>query len=203
MPAQPATYDLMLLLDNAAPDELRTKVLADAENLIGQQGTIVGRHDWGTRTLAYEIRHHADADYHLIQFHGGADLLRTLDRTLRIADGVLRFRIVKLAPGTPAPPEVRPEARPAPAESDAAAPTAVAPDAAVSEAAPAEAALAEAALAEAAPAEAAPAEAAEAAPTEADPADVAPAEAPRAAPEADATGGTDEATAPAGEPAAS
>jgi small subunit ribosomal protein S6 len=178
MPAQPATYDLMVLLDNAAPDELRSKVLSDAETLIGRQGTIVGRHDWGTRTLAYEIRHHADADYHLLQFQGGADLLRTLDRTLRIADGVLRFRIVKLAPGTPAPPEVRPEVRPAATEdAEAAAPT--------------DTAHAEAVHAEAAPTEAAPAAGDTA--TEAAP----------AAPDADTAGGADEASAPAGEPAAS
>jgi hypothetical protein len=39
-------------------------------------------------------------------------VLETLQRTLRIADGVVRFRIIKLAPGTPAPPANRPEPRP-------------------------------------------------------------------------------------------
>ena len=62
----------------------------------------MSEHDWGTRALAYEIRHKTDAEYHLLQFHGPAALLASLQRTLRITDGVVRFRIIKLAPGTPA-----------------------------------------------------------------------------------------------------
>jgi small subunit ribosomal protein S6 len=124
MAADQPTYDLMVLLDTAAPDEQRAKVLADIERLVSQNGgTIVNAQDWGTRALAYEIRHKKDAEYRLFQFQGPADVIRALDRTLRITDGVVRFRIIKLAPGTPAPPEPRPEPRfteertaPAPAE---------------------------------------------------------------------------------------
>jgi small subunit ribosomal protein S6 len=99
------TYDLMVLLDTAAPDEQRTKILADVEAAISDAGTVVGKHDWGARPMAYEIDHRADAEYHLLQFQGGAELLSHLQRTLRITDGVVRFRIIKLAPGTPGPPE--------------------------------------------------------------------------------------------------
>ena len=62
--------------------------------------------------MAFEIRHKKDAEYHLLQFHATPELLSRLDRTLRITDEVVRFRIIKLAPGTPAPPESRPEPRP-------------------------------------------------------------------------------------------
>ena len=51
--------------------------------------------------MAYEIHKTKEAEYHLLQFHGSAELLAQLDRTLRITDGVTRFRIIKLAPGTP------------------------------------------------------------------------------------------------------
>ena len=71
--------------------------------------------------MAYEIRHKTDAEYHLIQFHGHAQLLESLQRTLRITDGVVRFRIIKLEPGTPDPPP-KPERAPVePAEAPAAA----------------------------------------------------------------------------------
>ena len=110
-------------------------VLADTEAAISSAGSIVSDHDWGTRGLAYEIRHRTDAEYHLLQFHGPATLLANLQRSLRIADGVLRFRIVKLAPGTPAPTELpraeAPAAAPAPA---AERPPAPAPEAAEAEA---------------------------------------------------------------------
>jgi small subunit ribosomal protein S6 len=112
MAAPAPLYDLMLLLDTSAPEEQRKKILTDVESIVSSSGTVVGNHDWGTRALAYEIRHRGDAEYHLLQFHGPAKLLANLQRTLRITDGVVRFRIIKLAPGTPAPPESRPERPP-------------------------------------------------------------------------------------------
>ena len=118
MAAPEPLYDLVLMLDTSAPEDQRKKVLADTEAAISSGGSIVSDHDWGTRALAYEIRHRTDAEYHLLQFHGSPELLANLQRTLRIADGVLRFRIVKLAPGTPAPTELpraeAPAAAPAP-----------------------------------------------------------------------------------------
>jgi small subunit ribosomal protein S6 len=114
MAAPDPTYDLTVLLDTAAPEDPRAKVLADVEKMISGGGTVVSKHDWGPRTMAYEIRHKADAEYHLIQFHGTRELLANLQRTLRITDGVMRFRIIKLEPGTPEPP-AKPESVSAPA----------------------------------------------------------------------------------------
>ena len=108
MPATQPTYDLVLMLDTAATDEQRAKVLSDVQSLVSRSGEITNEQDWGTRPTAYEIRHKTDAEYHLLQFHGGAELLETMHRTLRITDGVLRFRIIKLAPGTPDAPDVVP-----------------------------------------------------------------------------------------------
>jgi small subunit ribosomal protein S6 len=111
MAAPAPTYDLVVLLDTAAPDEQRAKILSDVETMISNGGSIVGKHNWGARALAYEIRHKPDAEYHLIQFHANPQLLENLQRTLGITDGVVRFRIIKLEPGTPAPP-ARPERAP-------------------------------------------------------------------------------------------
>lgn len=104
-------YDLVLLLDTAAEDSRRAEILGSVEEVVGKGGEIVNKQDWGARSLAFEIRHKKDADYHLLQFHGTPELLRQLERSLRITDEVVRFRIIKLAPGTPAPPETRPEPR--------------------------------------------------------------------------------------------
>ncbi len=101
------TYDLNVLLDSELPEEQRERILADVEAMVADTGTIVSAHDWGRRKMAYEIRHKADADYHLIQFHGPRELLERLDRTLRITDGVVRYRIIKLRAGTPGPPDLR------------------------------------------------------------------------------------------------
>jgi len=102
--AKPAPiYDLVLMLEPEAADDLRAKVLADVERMITASGEVVGDHDWGTRKLAFEIENHTDAPYRLVQFRGPVTLLEELNRTLRITDGLLRFRIVKVRPGTPEP----------------------------------------------------------------------------------------------------
>ena len=169
--AQPL-YDLVLLLDSQAEDDRRAQILRGVEEAIGKDGEVVNKQDWGLRSLAFEIRHKKDADYHLLQFHGTPELLRQVDRTLHITDEVVRFRIIKLAPGTPPPPEHRPEPRPAGTAPDEVPATVGAPaaeesaseEAAPFDAAPVEAPAAEAPVAEAPAVEeeaAAPADAAE------------------------------------------
>ena len=94
------TYDLVLLLDPQADDATREKLVADTRSSIEGQGELLRHDDWGERALTYPIDRKASAQYHLLQFHAAdKQLLGGLDRTLRLADEVLRFRIVKLAPG--------------------------------------------------------------------------------------------------------
>jgi small subunit ribosomal protein S6 len=116
MPAQKNhLYDLMLLLDTAAPEEQRAKVLAEAERLLESNGaSIVSKHDWGVRRTAFEIRHQNDAEYHLLQFEGGPEVPAAISRYLRITDGVVRFRVIKLRAGLPPVPDLRASSEPAP-----------------------------------------------------------------------------------------
>ena len=108
MAHEPLIYDLNLLLDSSLDEDRSEKILADVETMIVERGQLLGSHDWGVRPTAYEVRKHGDASYHLIQFHATPELLEALDHSLRITDGVLRYRVIKLKPGTPAPPENRP-----------------------------------------------------------------------------------------------
>lgn len=117
MATEAPLYDLTLLLDTAIEDDRRLTILANVEEAIDRAGAIESRHDWGVRTTAYEIDKKTDADYHLLQFRGPRELLEQLDHNLKITDGVLRFRIIKLRPGTPAAPDLRPSAA-APAEAE-------------------------------------------------------------------------------------
>jgi small subunit ribosomal protein S6 len=60
--------------------------------------------------MTFEIDHRPEADYHLFQFEGDVPLLDRLSHMLKITDGVLRFRIIKLRAGMPPPPPPKPEA---------------------------------------------------------------------------------------------
>jgi small subunit ribosomal protein S6 len=109
MAKQPTIYDLVLLLSNSAEDERRAQILAGVEAAISRGGGSIERNDdWGSRPLPYRIRHEREAEYHLLQFSGPSSLLETLSHDLRIADGVLRFRIIKVLPGQPKPPDSAP-----------------------------------------------------------------------------------------------
>jgi small subunit ribosomal protein S6 len=105
MPAP--TYDLMLMLDPEAEEAIRAKIVADARSAIEARGELLRHDEWGDRALAYPIDRKAVAEYHLLQFHAGtAELLSSLERTLKITDGIIRFRIIKLKPGVPEAPDV-------------------------------------------------------------------------------------------------
>lgn len=102
----PPIYDLMVLLATSVEDERRARILADVEQTIADAGGKVElKQDWGVRRLAFEIEHIGDADYHLLQFSGPPALVESLSYNLKITDGVMRHRIIKVTPGTPPPPE--------------------------------------------------------------------------------------------------
>jgi small subunit ribosomal protein S6 len=213
-------YDLMLLLDPGVPSDRQEAILKDVQGQLESGGKLVGTYDWGTRRMTFEIDHRPEAAYHLFQFEaeGGGALLERVDHSLKIMDGVLRHRIIRLKDGSPPPPTPAPDRRggygdyesdasPAPAAdataapADAATPAAEAPAAADAAPAAADVPAPDAAVPDAAPAEAAPA--AEAPATEevaAAPAEDAPAAPAEEAPAADAPAPDDEA--PSGPPAA-
>jgi len=121
----PPIYDLMVLLATSSDDEARARILADVEQTITDRGgTIELKQDWGVRRLAFEIAHTPDADYHLLQFSGPPAVVETLSYNLKITDGVLRHRIIKVTPGTPPPPEPTMQEPAAVAAEDAAQPAA-------------------------------------------------------------------------------
>src|SRR5438270_10731867 len=128
MPAASSTYDLVLLLDAQAEDDARAKIVADARSAIESQGELLRHDEWGTRTLAYPIKRKTVAEYHMMQFHASSgDLLRQLDRSLRLADEALRHRIIKLKAGVPEAPDMRSIAEPPRAPARPAAPAEPAP----------------------------------------------------------------------------
>ena len=97
-------YELVLMLDPEAADEAREKVAGDVRQAIEGAGTLDRADVWGMRKMAYEIKQRNEADYRFYRFQGQPDLLERLDHSLKITDGVLRFRTFKVDPEAPATP---------------------------------------------------------------------------------------------------
>jgi len=109
MAKEATLYDLVLLLSPDAEDDARAKILRDVEAAITGAGGSVERTDnWGRRPMAYEIRHQPEAEFHLLQFRAPGSLIEDLSHTLRITDGVVRHRVIKVRPGTPDAPSSPP-----------------------------------------------------------------------------------------------
>ena len=99
-------YELVLMLDPGQDAPARDAVAKEVKRQIEADGALKHENEWGLRKMAYEIAQRNEADYRWFRFEAPTPLLEQLDHNLKIADGVLRFRIFKVSPDTPvmAPP---------------------------------------------------------------------------------------------------
>jgi small subunit ribosomal protein S6 len=106
MAEQAREYELVLMLDPGLEDNARDKIAEEVRNRISADGDLKHEDSWGIRKLAYEIQQRTEADYRWLRFGASPTLLDQLDHSLKIADGVLRFRIFRVDPEAPivAPP---------------------------------------------------------------------------------------------------
>ena len=106
MAAEAREYELVLLIDPGLEDAARDSLADEVRKRIESDGNLKHADNWGLRKLAYEIRQRTEADYRWLRFEADPELLNRLDHNLKIADGVLRFRIFRVDPKSPviAPP---------------------------------------------------------------------------------------------------
>jgi len=64
--------------------------------LTGLKGELIKLDDWGVRKLTYEIRKNTRGRFFLLDYAAGTDLIRELERNLRLSERVLRFQTVKI-----------------------------------------------------------------------------------------------------------
>jgi small subunit ribosomal protein S6 len=85
-------YETLMVLHPDLPEAQIRETIDRARRLIDESG---GKTDavqeWGMRELAYPIRKLTRGYYVLVEYTAGSDVLRELERTLKIADEILRF----------------------------------------------------------------------------------------------------------------
>ncbi|MBA3866430.1 MAG: 30S ribosomal protein S6 [Solirubrobacterales bacterium] len=99
--AAPREYELVLMLDPQLDAPARDGLAQDARGQIEAAGNLKHENSWGLRKMAFEINKRTEADYRWMRFEATSDLLDSLDHNLKIADGVLRFRVFKVDPSAP------------------------------------------------------------------------------------------------------
>jgi small subunit ribosomal protein S6 len=92
------TYELMIITRGALQDDAVAANVERFTKLIGDLGGSVDRVDhWGKREFAYEIEHQRDGYYTVVDFQLDGSQLGELERQLRLADQVVRHKVVQPA----------------------------------------------------------------------------------------------------------
>ncbi|MPZ71637.1 MAG: 30S ribosomal protein S6 [Nitriliruptorales bacterium] len=93
------SYELMIITRGSLDENAVTAAIERFTTLIADQGGTVERVDhWGKRQFAYEIQHMNEGYYTVIDAQVSSDGLLEVERQLRLADEVVRHKVVRPGP---------------------------------------------------------------------------------------------------------
>jgi small subunit ribosomal protein S6 len=87
----------MVIVDQDADDAANDAVIRRIAELVESGGgTVVAEDRWGRRRFAYEINHKSEGVYTVLEIVTPALNLDEVDRFLRLADDVVRHKLIRL-----------------------------------------------------------------------------------------------------------
>jgi small subunit ribosomal protein S6 len=90
-------YELVYVVSPEANDEQVADLHTQVEAIVQRMGGQIEKTDnWGRRKLAYEIGRHKEGTYVLEVINGDGDLMKEIDRRLRVIDTVIRHLTVRV-----------------------------------------------------------------------------------------------------------
>ena len=90
-------YELVYVVSPDATDEQVADLHTQVEAIIQRMGGQLEKtENWGRRKLAYEIGRHKEGTYVLEVINGHGDLMKEIDRRLRVTDLVIRHLTVRV-----------------------------------------------------------------------------------------------------------
>jgi small subunit ribosomal protein S6 len=90
-------YELVYVVSPEATDEQVADLHAQVEATVQRMGGQIMKTDnWGRRKLAYEIGRHKEGTYVLEVIDGGGELMKEIDRRLKVIDLVIRHLVVRV-----------------------------------------------------------------------------------------------------------
>jgi len=141
-------YEELFIVKPDAPEEEVDAYIGQLKDLITNgKGTVEKADKWGTRKLAYRVQKYNEGVYVLFQFSSSPELVKEIERRMRVTDMVIKFITVRIDEKTkkiekrkkqrdkraarrPPPPPMAPPAMPAAPMPGPAAPAAAGPAAA-------------------------------------------------------------------------
>ena len=90
-------YELVYVLSPQASEQDVTDLHAQIEGTIARfNATLARTENWGRRKLAYEIGGHKEGTYVLEVIEGGGEVMKEIDRRLKVNEQVLRHLVVRV-----------------------------------------------------------------------------------------------------------
>jgi small subunit ribosomal protein S6 len=90
-------YELVYILPPDTTEQQVAELHTQIEQVVTRlNGQIVNTENWGRKRLADEIGHNKEGFYVLQVINGGGELMKELDRRLRVMDLVIRHMVVRV-----------------------------------------------------------------------------------------------------------
>ena len=90
-------YELMVIFDSSLEDlAIDDQVKKVAADVVTRGGAVASTDRWGRRRFAYEIDHKQEGYYVVWEITSDGADLEALERSLRLADEVVRHKLVRL-----------------------------------------------------------------------------------------------------------
>jgi small subunit ribosomal protein S6 len=90
-------YELVYIITPDASEQEIADLHTQIEQIVQRfQGSLDKTENWGRRRLAYEIGHHREGTYVVETISGSGELVKEIDRRLRVIDQVIRHLIVRV-----------------------------------------------------------------------------------------------------------
>ncbi len=90
-------YELVYIVTPDASEQEVADLHTQIEQIVQRfGGTFDKTENWGRKKLAYEIGHHREGTYVVETITGSGELMKEIDRRLRVIDQVIRHLIVRV-----------------------------------------------------------------------------------------------------------
>ena len=90
-------YELIYILPPDTTEQQVTDLHGQVASVVSRMnGQVDKTENWGRKKLAYEIGHHKEGVYVLDVINGSGELMKELDRRLKVMDQVIRHMIVRV-----------------------------------------------------------------------------------------------------------